>query len=143
MSAIAWNTQEIVAEALALHPSGPLFTNMDDGHGKAIPVSVDTLSAAVTEMSKAMVKAEEARSSFSLRDIRRTCETQLAALGVSKDVRGQLLSHGLGGVQDRNYDRHSYWSEKVRALKSWEKRLKAVAQGKNEKVTPIRRGVHA
>ena len=55
-------------------------------------------------------------------------------------MRGQLLSHGLGGVQDRNYDRHGYWSEKVKALRAWEKRLKAVAEGKGAKVLPIKRG---
>lgn len=132
--------REIVAEALALHPSGPLFSNMTADNHKAIPVSVDTLSSAVTEMSKAMLKDGEARSPFSLRDIRRTCETQLAASGVSKDMRGQLLSHGLGGVQDRNYDRHSYRAEKVRALRAWEKRLKSVAQGASAKVTPMRQG---
>lgn len=132
--------REIVTEALALNPTGPLFSNMTDEDGKPIPLRVDTLSSAVTDMAKAMVEAGEVRSSFSMRDIRRTCETQLAALGVSKDMRGQLLSHGLGGVQDRNYDRHGYWSEKVKALRAWEKRLKAVAEGKGAKVLPIKRG---
>jgi hypothetical protein len=32
---------------------------------------------------------------FDLRDIRRTCETMLAGLGISRDTRAQLLSHGL------------------------------------------------
>lgn len=135
--------REIVAELLALRPSGPLFSNVAGDDGKPVPVRMDTLSAAVTAMSKAMVAAGDARSPFSLSDIRRTCETQLAASGVSKDIRGQLLSHGLGGVQDRNYDRHGYWSEKVRALRAWEKRLKAVVHRKNAEVTQINRGTAA
>ena len=39
------------------------------------------------------------RKDFTLGDLRRTAETSLARLGVSKDMRAQLLSHGLAGVQ--------------------------------------------
>ena len=38
---------------------------------------------------------------FTLRDIRRTVETMLAGLGISKDTRAQLLSHGISGVAGR------------------------------------------
>jgi len=48
-----------------------------------------------------MVKEGEARASFQLRHIRRTCETMSAALRISKDVRSHLLSHGLGRVQNQ------------------------------------------
>jgi len=34
----------------------------------------------------------------------------LAAMGVSSDVRAQLQSHGLGGVQSRHYDRHTLYA---------------------------------
>lgn len=57
---------------------------------------------------------------FDLRDIRRTCETMLTKIGVSKDLRAQLLSHGLSGVQDAHYDRHDYLDEKRSALLTWE-----------------------
>ena len=60
-------------------------------------------------------------------DLRRTAETQLARLGVSKDDRAQLLSHGLGGVQSRHYDRHEYMDEKRAALNKWSKHLEALA----------------
>ena len=61
------------------------------------------------------------------RDFRRTAETMLAAMGISKDLRAQLQSHGLGGVQDRHYDRHDYLDEKRRALEAWEAHLKSLA----------------
>lgn len=64
------------------------------------------------------------------RDLRRTCETQLAAMRVSKDLRGQLQSHGLGGVQDRHYDMHTYLEEKANALAAWNAKLQALAAGK-------------
>ena len=55
-------------------------------------------------------------------DLRRTVETRLAGMGVSKDIRAQLQSHGLSGVQIRHYDQHDYAEEKrhaLRVLHSW------------------------
>ena len=57
-------------------------------------------------------------------DIRRTVETRLQALGVSRDVRAQLLSHGRsGGVQAKHYERHDFLKEKAAALALWESYL--------------------
>ncbi len=99
----------------------------------------ETVSAIVSEISASMLKAKEAREGFQLRDIRRTCETMLAALGVSSDVRAQLQSHGLGGVQARHYDRHDYALEKRAALEKWQRHLDGIAAGKTAKVLPIKR----
>jgi integrase len=60
---------------------------------------------------------------FLARDLRRTCETRLAELGVSKDIRAQLLSHGISGVQSKHYDRWAYLPEKGEALMRWERYL--------------------
>ncbi|MBT9523424.1 MAG: integrase family protein [Dechloromonas sp.] len=67
---------------------------------------------------------------FNLRDIRRTCETMLAAMRIHKDIRSQLLSHGLSGVQDAHYDRHGYIDEKRATLVAWEQRLDDISTGK-------------
>ena len=55
---------------------------------------------------------------FTASDLRRTVETRLSAEGVSAEVRAHLQSHGLGGVQARHYDRHSYLPEKRAALET-------------------------
>lgn len=60
---------------------------------------------------------------FDLRDIRRTCETHLAKIGINQDTRAQLLSHGISGVQAKHYDRYSYEKEKRTALAKWEEYL--------------------
>ena len=61
-------------------------------------------------------------------------------MGVSKDIRGQLLSHGLGGVQDAHYDRHSYLNEKHNVLVAWESKIDEILSGKNQSnVTSITR----
>lgn len=48
----------------------------------------------------------------------------MEALKISRDVRAQLQSHGLGGVQARHYDRYSYFTEKKQALQKWAEHLK-------------------
>lgn len=101
-----------------------LFSNT----GK-VPVRVETLSAVAADISKAMVKAKTSPVPFELRDIRRTCETELARIGVSRDIRAQLQSHGLGGVQQRHYDKHDYMDEKRLALLKWESYLESVREG--------------
>jgi integrase len=80
---------------------------------------LSTLTRTVGEISAALVAKELAREPFTLRDLRRTAETMMAALEVSKDVRAQVQSHGLGGVQDRHYDRHDYLKQKRAALELW------------------------
>lgn len=73
-----------------------------------------------------------------LRDVRRTCETMLASRGVSRDVCAQILSHGLGGVQMRHYNRHAYMAEKSTALAAWEARVYALAQRhRDQAATPL------
>jgi len=88
-----------------------------------VSTRMETISAAVTQISKDMVEAGEARSPFEMRDIRRTCETMFAAMGISSEVRAQIQSHGLGGVQNRHYDRHSYMAEKREVLVKWVNKL--------------------
>ncbi|MEJ7668866.1 MAG: integrase family protein [Casimicrobiaceae bacterium] len=95
-------------------------------HGKA-PLRPETLTEATREIAAALVAKPKAqrivREAFQLRDIRRTCETALARMGVSKDVRAQIQSRGLGGIQARHYDRHDYMPEKAAALAAWAKHL--------------------
>jgi integrase len=77
---------------------------------------------------------------YQLRDLRRTAETRLAALRVSKETRAQLLSHGrTTGVQSRHYDRYLYLDEKREALAIWEAHLRAVLAGQAvDKVVALR-----
>lgn len=103
----------------------PLFST-----DKRSVMRIETISALVTEIAAEMVKADEAREAFQLRDVRRTVETMLAGLHVSRDVRAQLQSHGLGGVQQRHYDRHDYMLEKRQALGKWARHLKRLREDK-------------
>jgi integrase len=100
-------------------PEAPLFSSTG-----RVQLREETAAEIVREICSAMQAAGELEAGvFCLRDLRRTAETHLAALGVSRDVRAQLQSHGLGGVQARHYDRHDYQAEKLAALESWVRRL--------------------
>lgn len=102
-----------------------LFSNTRGTH-----VRVETMSEAAGEISEALMQGGRIKAPFQLRDIRRTCETMMASMGISKDLRAQLLSHGLGGVQQRHYDRHGYTEEKRTALKAWDAKLEALRLGR-------------
>lgn len=53
---------------------------------------------------------------FQPKRVRSGVETLLASLGVSKEIRGRLQSHGISGVQDRHYNAYEYMKEKEDAL---------------------------
>jgi integrase len=114
-------TAAILRKRHDAHRDGASLFDAPDGS----PMAVETLSHAVAEIRDGMIKRGEARAPFQLRDVRRTVETMLASAGVPKDVRAQLLSHGLGGVQQAHYDRHEYLDEKRAALVAWERRVLA------------------
>jgi integrase len=89
----------------------------------------ETISELVKNLSEEMVKTGEAREPFQLRDLRRTAETMLAKLGTGPNIRGEVQSHGLGGVQKRHYDQHDYLEEKRAALQLWGSHLAALKVG--------------
>lgn len=100
------------------------------------PAAYGSLRDHVVAVRTAMEEAGELeKGPFTVGDLRRTVETRLAAVGVSREDRAQLQSHGLGGVQSRHYDKHEYLGEKRAALE----KLYSVLIGTPAKVTSIRR----
>ena len=73
---------------------------------------------------------------FQLKRVRSGIETMLAAAGISREIRGQLQSHGISGVQARHYDAHEYLAEKRKALEALHRLLER-EPAKN--VTPLRK----
>lgn len=122
---------ETALEAMASPRLGPFLFTATFGERGAVYATAHHRVRAVAE---AMVKAGEAASKFTLGDLRRTVETRLAALGVSREIRGHLQSHGLGGVQARHYDRHDYLTEKRAALE----RLRELLTSEPATVVPIK-----
>jgi integrase len=97
-------------------------------HHTSLPTHFASIAAS------AIVSAESGDQPFQGRDIRRSIETRLQALGVSREVRAQLLSHGrTSGVQQKHYERHDYLKEKGEALNTLEAHLVTVIAAKQRR----------
>jgi integrase len=128
---LANRAAEIMAARLALRnenskPLPYIFTSDGKVHTR-----LETLSHAVHELCDALLNDGDSgvTTPFTFKDVRRTCETMFARMGVSSDIRAQVQSHGLGGVQNRHYDRHDYMNEKRETLEAWERRLAQIESG--------------
>lgn len=87
--------------------SGFVFTN----NGSDTPIRPETL-----QQWEAAAVGDRIRD-FASKRLRSGIETALSARGITREVRAQLQSHGLGGVQNRHYDAHDYLEEKRAALR--------------------------
>lgn len=99
----------------------------------------ETLSVCVRNISAALTKEHE-YPPFQKRDLRRTCETMLQKLGIDKEVRAHVLSHGRSqGVQGKHYERYDFLAEKRAALEKWADHLQRIIDQKREgKVITLR-----
>jgi integrase len=78
-------------------------------------------------------------------DLRRTCLSKMAALGVEPVVLGHVANHRSAtraGITLSVYVKHSYDAEKRRALALWADRIAAIVGGTDADVVPMR-GRHA
>ena len=82
--------------------------------------------AVTRAMSRLMASLEIENAT--VHDLRRTVGTNLARLGVSKDIRARLLNHvdGARSVTDAVYNQHEFWAEKRAALETWEAELRRI-----------------
>ncbi len=62
---------------------------------------------------------------YSFHDFRSTCESRLAALGITQEVRDAVLGHAKPGLQ-RTYNKHDYMDEKRAALELYSGHLMEV-----------------
>ena len=115
-------TRQWVEELLALNTDAPgIFST--DGRSTIWPETASGVAHAI------------GAGAYRLGDIRRTVETEMGRLKISKDMKAQLLSHGLGDIQTRHYDKYAYLDEKTDALTKWEKYLDTIMAGDN--IIPI------
>lgn len=79
-------------------------------------------------LNVALAKVKHCLEPFTIHDLRRTCRTHLAALGVPPHVAEKTLNHKLKGVEGR-YDRYDYFEERKAALNQWAALLVQLEQG--------------
>ncbi len=121
-------------DAIKNHTSGStyLFPNRVDS---SRPIDTVSLSHATRRFCN---EPSNKFSSFSPRDLRRTCKTRMGELGLSKEIRDRINNHALGDVSSKHYDRYDYLKEKRIALEAWGRKLEQVINNvKLEDVVPI------
>jgi len=89
----------------------------------------DSLIRFCAKASSELLDENKISEKFVLGDLRRTFETHAARLKVSKDVRAQLASHGISGVQDNHYNMYDYEDDKREAFALWERELLRIISG--------------
>jgi integrase len=106
--------------------------------GRSMPSGA---ASPVSGWSKAKANLDEKAKvgDWHVHDLRRTCTTNLAKLGVDRVVISKLLNHAEGGVTSI-YDRYARDDEKRAAMDRWAARLVAIVGGGEDNVVPIRRG---
>ena len=92
---------------------------------RTTPLTEGQVSKAMASISRRMVECGYFEAAFGYADIRQTIETRMSdsKLNISKEVRAQIQSHDLGGVQIATYNRHDFLDHKWPALQRWEKHL--------------------
>lgn len=68
-------------------------------------------------------------TTFTPRDLRRTCKTRLAEIGAPKHIRDRLHNHLLHDVSSRHYDRYEYLAEKRQWINAWDQQLMMTIRG--------------
>ncbi len=82
-------------------------------------------------------------AAFTPHDLRRTCRTGLAEIGIDDVVAERVLGHKLVGILG-TYNVHAYDTEKRAALEKWERHIRRIVGIEVEesgKVIPLRRAV--
>jgi integrase len=70
-------------------------------------------------------------------DLRRTVETRLSAMGVSKEDRDACLNHVRSDIGSRHYDLYERVKEKRAAFKRWAAVVTAILEGRGAAVVSI------
>ena len=100
--------KEDMEKAVCVGGAGPYAFSSD--HGITHIASTTFFDWAVDASKQAGI------DNFQAKRVRSAIETALAAFDVSLEVRGRLQSHGISGVQQRHYDKHSYLEQKAKVL---------------------------
>ncbi|MGO9428341.1 tyrosine-type recombinase/integrase [Rhodoblastus sp.] len=96
---------------------------------------ISGFSRAKEDFDKTMLlalKAGEALEHWTLHDLRRTCASGMAGLGIAPHVVEAALNHKSGSIKGvaAVYNRYNYQTEKRQALDAWARKLVAIVTGR-------------
>ena len=100
---------------------------------------VSGFSNAKARTDKMLVDHGTTIKDWRLHDLRRTCRTGLAELGVAEIVSERVLNHQSTGLV-KTYNLHEYLDEKREALERWAARVRDIIEPPPENVVRIQTG---
>jgi integrase len=138
---------EIIGELHALAKGRPFVVPCKHSKKKPdAPVSEKALSRA---LKNCHLDADDEKSatlfgmpSFTPNDLRRSAASHMGRIGIDRFHQDKVLNHAdptIGGT----YDQWTYWPQKLKALTEWGSELRSIVEGKQSKVTRIRKEVAA
>lgn len=84
------------------------------------------MSVVRTTLTKAVGRFRTQNRSFPffiVRDIRRSCKTNMTALGIPKTDLDKLNNHAAQDVSAKLYDMHEYLEKKTATIETWDRVL--------------------
>lgn len=130
----------IIEDALADAGDDPEFV-FPSGDGAMSPHAVARTIGRAQETSDERPNGRFGIPRWTAHDLRRTALTNFARLGIAPVVAGAVANHRTvtkATVTLSVYTQYTYDQEKREALDLWAERLKAITEGKNADVVPIR-----
>lgn len=79
---------------------------------------------------------------FTPHDLRHTAATFMSQIGFMDEIIDAVLNHTKHGII-KTYNLNKYVAEKQQALEAWERKIKSMITGKENKVIPITAGKKA
>ncbi len=91
-------------------------------------------------ISQAIIKNHEifGIDHFTGHDLRRSMASHMAEAGVDEFHISKVLNHTTQGVTSKHYNRHTYDAEKLQALETWERKLRAILFNEKSKVVNLK-----
>jgi integrase len=132
---------EVLAATMKIGGAGYLFTTT----GNSPLSNFHRGREALAERMRAIAEKERGEPvevpHWTFHDLRRTCATGMARLGIPVRVTEAVLNHvsGTGGGIVAVYQRHDYAEEKRSALEAWARFVASIVDGPAENVVAIRR----
>ena len=101
--------------------------------GRGGPIDRHTLTVAMVRFAKSL-KGPAAKTWHAEpptpHDLRRTCNSRLAKMGIQKEIRDRVLNHitSLRDPESKHYNLYEFQIEKRQALDNWAAEIKALIQ---------------
>jgi integrase len=119
--------------------TGYIFTTTGEGPVRGFHKARNTLADGMAKVAEDERGEPVEIPHWTFHDLRRSCATNMARLGIPVRVTEAVLNHvsGTGGGIVAVYQRHDYADEKRQALEAWARFVQELVEGKSDNVVRL------